>query len=430
MKDYLRKNRVSQAADLREIRDTDQELHGRAVTIIQAMAQTGLAAESAQRPQPAQPTQPSQPAQPISPKTSTNITPDDDDPTETPTRPRKRKRADSSMNTRTVMVSSPNQSLLKRYSPIRDDTDGSEEIKKKEKVVGGHLVPIGTVRKDPYPRRLIFASFNLDGEMDIKALPIDKGFRTFDTDEGHEKVMVTDNSYVKDWETIKELVHLDKHKIPGNDFDSVKAYVFNKMSGNPEGRYRLRAWTDVSDLDSRYRCGATIQVNKIESRLREPDADPLRWRAQNASLVTMVHQTLAMQELLLAPYPDMRELDIQLSETLWTLTDLNDKYQARELRDRCRSLVVRMHELQLERMRDFILCRGMGYRDLTGKLDESMVMSRELRDQLCGNNRVEWSFEDLDSANGELAANAWGRRRRQRKNGAAMGELFARSRRA
>lgn len=62
------------------------------------------------------------------------------------------------------------KALASKWNTLEDsDAEEKEDIGER---IGDHLIPVGTLLTDPEPKRVVFASLNIRGNMDIKVFSI------------------------------------------------------------------------------------------------------------------------------------------------------------------------------------------------------------------------------------------------------------------
>jgi hypothetical protein len=227
---------------------------------------------------------------------------------------------------RANIVSSASKSLSSRFSPIDDGSEGEEDDIGKQ--IGDHMIPIGLYALDPKPKRLVFATIDMEGQLELAVYPIDRSFHQFTTTPQHEQNIKSYGTRVpmdpQQW--VESHVDLNR-KMSADEKSNIRSYVFRKIRES-KARDRIDAWTDEADASINKRNQRNL--NEARALIQTPRKDPFRTATNNVDLQHLIRQADALH--------NTQDGVTNITATAWnavvdrasTLTDIKDIEQARK----------------------------------------------------------------------------------------------------
>jgi hypothetical protein len=186
-------------------------------------------------------------------------------------------------------------------------------------------------------------------------------------------------------------ITIDK-RIPQQSVDQIRQYVFDKMKETPGGKARLRTWADEADTRDKETRKNPRRFQDAVTAIDHPKPDPFKAFSRNITLDVFANQVLHMGVMENSNAKESVEALNELEKVLTQSTDLNDKDQARELRNALQNTLKQLEIQRASRMLHYITNRVHP----EGENDAGLNIRDLVREQLFGEERIRWRLKELD----------------------------------
>lgn len=248
-----------------------------------------------------------------------------------------------------VLISEPSKALLARFKPIEDgSTEDTTDVGQK---IGEHQIPIGVMKNDPEPQRLAFATYNVEGDLEITPYAFDKKFRAFQESSEHNQRHETNVPFTVTYATMLDFINkyltLDV-SLKSSTSSMIRQYVFD-MIRQGAGSDRISGWIDEEEARSSTGCLNQLILDRSKIFEISPVKDPFSLSKNNVTLTQLINQATALYESELRNQNTVVEAWEALTEAGEETTDLKNRDQARRLGHAALEFIERTHQQKVTR---------------------------------------------------------------------------------
>ena len=160
------------------------------------------------------------------------------------------------------MISEPSKALLARFKATEDgSTEDTTDVGQK---IGEHQIPIGVMKNDPEPQRLVFATYDPKGDLVITPYALDKKFRAFQESSDHNQHHKTNVPFTVTYATMQDFISkyltLDV-SLQSSTRSMIRQYIFN-MIRQGAGNDQISGWIDEEDARTSTGCLNLLILNR------------------------------------------------------------------------------------------------------------------------------------------------------------------------